>query len=387
MPRYPSLDPKLELLGGSVFSSLAPRISELEGEIYPLHVGDTWMDPDPKLHWRSLDDADTIRPHRYCDPHGVGSLLLRLVEKLRARNGIEVAGTDELLITAGATGALCAAATATLSPGDEVLLLAPYWPLIRGIVINAGGRPVEVPVLTGELDVESLREAIEERITPRTAAIYLSTPSNPTGRLLDEELLQCCAEIARAHDLWIWSDEVYEHYAYTADHLCIATMAPERTLTVFSFSKAYGMAGYRCGYLVGPRHAVTSARRIATYVWYSVPTPSQLLAVRAIEHGEGWIRRARESYRRTGDRVADMLGLARPEGGTFLFMDVASRLDDRGLLGFLEDCLEDNLVLAPGSSFGADYGTWVRVCFTCSPPEVVIRGVEKLARRVGVGPR
>jgi N-succinyldiaminopimelate aminotransferase len=364
---------------------LAPRISALEGEIYPLHVGDTWMDPDPKLHWRSLDDADTVRPHRYCDPHGLGSLLDRLIEKLRADNGIDVRDTDELLITTGATGALCAAAAATLSPGDEVVLLAPYWPLIRGIVINAGGEPVELPVLTDELDADSLREALEERITRRTAAIYLNTPSNPTGKLLDRALLEACVEVARAHDLWIFSDEVYEHYAYTGEHLCIATIAPERSLTVFSFSKAYGMAGYRCGYLVGPRDAVAAARRIATYVWYSVPTPSQLLAVRALDHGDPWLRRARASYQSTGDRAADMLGLPRPDGGTFLFMDVVSRLDERGLLGFLEDCLEDNLVLAPGSSFGADYGSWIRVCFTCAPPEVVMRGVEKLARRIGVG--
>jgi aspartate/methionine/tyrosine aminotransferase len=144
------------------------------------------------------------------------------------------------------------------------------------------------------------------------------------------------------------------------------------------------MAGYRCGYLAGPRDAVAAARRIATYVWYSVPTPSQLLAVRALDHGDRWLDHARESYRDTGNRAADLLGLPRPEGGTFLFVDVASQLDDRGLLGFLEDCLDENLVLAPGSSFGADYGSWVRVCFSCVPPEVVIRGVEKLAKRIGV---
>jgi N-succinyldiaminopimelate aminotransferase len=386
MPRHPDLDPVVHQLGGSVFSALAPLIASLEGEVYPLHLGDTWMEPDPKLVWASLEDTGPDRSHRYADPHGVTVLLDALAEKVRARNGIRAEDRDNILVTAGATGALCAAAMTTLTPGEEVLLLAPYWPLIRGITINAGGTPVEVPLLPGPLGPDAVRAALEERVTDRTSAVYVNTPINPSGNLLGPEVLEAIAEFAREHDLWIWSDEVYEDYAYAGEHHSIATLAPGHTLTVFSFSKAYGLAGYRCGYLVGPRDVLVAARRVGACLWYSVPTPAQLVAVRALADGHRWVERARDSYQEAGDLAADRLRIPRSEGGTFLFFDVARLLDERGLVGFLEDCLDDNLILAPGASFGPSYETWVRLCFTCSPPDVVMRGVDKLAHRIGVPP-
>jgi len=384
MPRHPSLDSVAERLGGSIYSTLAARIAGLEGEVYPLHIGDTWMDPDPELDWRSVDPEATPRPHLYSDPAGVAALRDRLVDKVRTRNRIPVSGRQNVLITAGATAGLAAAAAAIVGPGDEVLVLAPYWPLIRGIVVEARGTPVEVPVLTApSIDAESVREALQARCTERTVAVYVSTPSNPTSRLLPLAVLEAVVEFARVHDLWILSDEVYEDYAYRGTHHSTGELAPERTATAFSFSKAYGMSGYRCGYLVGPPPLIEGARRLATHLWYSTPTPSQHLALKALDVGGRWIDRARAAYQEAGNRAAARLGLPAPAGSQFLFVDVGPRLDERGLLGFLEDCLEDNLVLAPGTSFGPSFGTWVRVCFTCSPPDVVGRGIEKLARRLG----
>jgi N-succinyldiaminopimelate aminotransferase len=384
MPRHPRLDSTAGRLGGSVYSDLAPKMAAMRGEIYPLHIGDTWMEPDPALTWQSLENDATPSPHRYCDPHGVAQLIDRLVDKVRAVNSIPVAGRGNILVTTGATGALTAAAMSSISAGDEVLVLSPHWPLIRGIVICAGGVPVEVPVLTDELSPEVMTGALKARISARTAAMYVSTPSNPTGKVLSLGVLEAMAAIAREHDLWIWSDEVYEDYAYGDPHHSIAALAPERTATVFSFSKAYGMAGYRCGYLVAPEPLLDAARRIATYTWYSVPTPSQLLAARALDRGAAWLRRARETYRSTGGAVAERLGVPPPGGGQFLFLDVTRLLDDRGLMGFLEDCLDDNLILAPGTSFGEAFDRWVRVCFTCAEPELTLRGVDRLARRLGV---
>jgi N-succinyldiaminopimelate aminotransferase len=383
MPRFPTTDPVIDQLPGSVFTALAPRIASLEGEVYPLHAGDTWLEPDPAFDCRAVDTVESVRPHRYSNPHGIPPLLRALVDKIRARNRIPVEGTDNVLVTVGATGALHAAVTATISAGDEALLLAPSWPFIRGAVVLAGGVPVEVPLVAESPDAELVRSALEEKLTKRTAAVYLNTPCNPTGWVFGSPVLEAIADFARTHGLWIWSDEVYEDYAYSGRHRSIAELAPERTLTAFSFSKAYGVAGYRCGYLVGPREPVVAARRAAAYVWYSVPTPSQLAGVRALEFGAAWLERARESYRKAGGEAADRLGVPRPEGGTFLFLDVAPHLDERGLAGFLEDCLDDNLVLTPGTSFGINFDTWVRLCFTCVEPDVVMRGVDRLARRLG----
>jgi N-succinyldiaminopimelate aminotransferase len=215
-------------------------------------------------------------------------------------------------------------------------------------------------------------------------AVYFSSPGNPTGEVFSEAALATIADFARANDLWILSDEVYEDYAYEGRHASIGALAPERTLTAFSFSKAFGMTGHRVGYLVGPASAMDDARRVVTHIWYSVTTASQELALRALGGGgDRWLADTRASYVETGRKAAAILGVAPPQGGTFLFVDAAAALDERGLDGLLEDCLDENLLVAPGPSFGHDYGTFVRLCFTAARPDVVLRGAEKLARRLG----
>jgi N-succinyldiaminopimelate aminotransferase len=123
--------------------------------------------------------------------------------------------------------------------------------------------------------------------------------------------------------------------------------------------------------------------KVGTHTFYCAPTASQLAALRVLEgRGGQWLAEARALYQRVGDAAAARLGVEPPEGGTFLFLDVAGRLDGRGLMGFLEDCVERGLFLAPGPSFGP-YPTHVRLCFTAAAPAVVERGVEVLAGLLG----
>ena len=143
------------------------------------------------------------------------------------------------------------------------------------------------------------------------------------------------------------------------------------------------MAGNRCGYMVGPAEPMAQVLKVATHTFYAAPTASQIAALRVLEgRGDRWIAEAREGYRRTGEAAARRLGVAPPEGSTFLFLDVADHLDERGLGGFLEDCADRGLFLAPGPSFGP-YPTHVRICYTAAPPAVVERGVEVLAELLG----
>jgi N-succinyldiaminopimelate aminotransferase len=340
------------------------------------------MSPPVGLRLQDVHQADFPAVHKYANPHGHAPLLEALVDKVRARNSIPIEGPSNILITPGATGALHGAAAATVAPGDEVLIVAPYWPLIRGVVQSCNAVPVDLPLWGIFHDAEAVAEVLDAHITERTVAVYVSTPSNPTGRILPESVLAVIADRAARHNLWIWSDEVYEDYNYVAPHISIGSLLPDRVLTAFSFSKAYGMSGHRCGYLVGPSNVMRPVRKSTTYAWYSTPTGAQILAERALRDGQEWVATARASYEETGRAAAARLGVPAPEGSTFLFLDVADHLDERGLVGFLEGCLEDNLILAPGTSFGAAYDTYVRVCFTCSPPEVVLRGVDKLAARL-----
>ncbi|HXV76970.1 MAG TPA: aminotransferase class I/II-fold pyridoxal phosphate-dependent enzyme, partial [Candidatus Polarisedimenticolaceae bacterium] len=159
--------------------------------------------------------------------------------------------------------------------------------------------------------------------------------------------------------------------------------APERTLAVHSFSKAFGMAGNRCGYVVGPASVLAQVEKATTHTVYCAPHAAQLAALGALGRaGERWLADARERYARAGRRAAGRLGVPPPAGGTFLFLDVAAQLDGSGLFGFLDRCVTNGLLLAPGPSFGP-YPSHVRLCFTCSEPAVIERGVEVLARLIG----
>jgi N-succinyldiaminopimelate aminotransferase len=368
-------------MSGAVFSPVAARLADLRSLVCPLHVGDTWLQPFAGSRMEDLREAEHPDLHRYSETQGLPELISALVEKVRERNRIACERAS-VLVTAGATGALGAAVGMCSAPGEEVLVLAPFWPLIRGIVQAFRAAPVEVPFYDRVDSAEAAVAAVRERITGKSVALYVSTPSNPTGRVLPASWLAALAELARREGLWLISDEVYEDYVYRGEHASIARYAPERTLTAFSFSKAYGMAGNRTGYLVGPAAAVTQALKVSTHTFYAAPTAGQLAGLRALRGGAAWVEAARASYREVGEQVAELLRVPPPEGGTFLFLDVSERLDARGIWGFLEDCLDDGVALAPGPSCGEAYTGWVRLCFTAAPPDAVLEAARKLAKRL-----
>ena len=158
---------------------------------------------------------------------------------------------------------------------------------------------------------------------------------------------------AQKNELWIIADEVYEHYVYTGAHSYSRPFAPECTISAYSFSKAFGMAGNRCGYLTGPEAAMNAIQRITRNSFYSVNTAAQIAAVTALDGtGDAWAASACERYEDLGNMAADRLGVPRPEGSTFLFVDASTSLDDGGLTGFLERCADEGLLVAPGTSFG-----------------------------------
>ncbi|MDX1501106.1 MAG: pyridoxal phosphate-dependent aminotransferase [Thermoanaerobaculia bacterium] len=382
MPRCPGTAAAVAAMPGSVYTALAHRLAAHRGEVYPLHVGDTWMEPLAGCRMQDLTVEEHPGLHRYAQPQGLPSLLDAIVERHRQRTGVATE-REQILVTAGATGALGAVAGALLDPGEEVLILAPYWPLISGIVRGGRGVPVPVPFF-GEADSsESAVEIVESFRSERTVALYLNTPNNPTGRAIPAPWLHALAEWARRHDLWLLADEVYEEIVYRGEHVYTRPLAPERTFSVHSFSKAYGMAGNRCGYLVGPADAMAAARKVSTHAFYSTPTASQVAAQRVLsEAGDRWVASARERYRELGREAAERLGVETPDGSTFLFVDAAGALDESGLEGFLGRCVDRGLFVAPGPSFGP-YPTWVRVCFTAAEPPVTRRGIDLLARLLG----
>jgi aspartate/methionine/tyrosine aminotransferase len=378
MPRPPEFSAFVREMPGAVYSPFADRLRDHPGPLYPLHVGDTYLEPFIGARMQDQRVEDHSGLHQYCDTRGLPVLVDAIVEKARTRNGL-ACERESVLVSAGATAGLACAMGAVVSPGEEVLILAPFWPLIRGIVQGIGGRPVEVPFYDRVETADEAVSVIRDCLSDHTVALYVSTPSNPTGRVLPRAWLEAIAELATAHDLWLFSDEVYEDFVYTGEHISIGALAPGRTTSFFSFSKAFGMAGNRVGYLVGPPEWVDEARKLGTHSYYNAPTAAQQAARVALQGGAPWQQAARAEYRRTAEDAAGVLGVPAPEGSTFLFLNVADQLGERGMRGLLEDCFAAGVLVAPGASSGRAYEDWIRLCYTTIPPEETGEAVRRLA--------
>jgi len=382
VPRYPETSPSVRAVPGAVYSALVDRLRGRTGETWPFQVGDTWREPAPGCRMEDLPTtAERPGIHRYAPVEGLPELVDLVVERARRTSGLPVE-RGEVLVTAGATGGIGAVVGGLVAPGEEVLLLAPYWPLVAGIVRSFGASPVPIDT-TRLVTPADFANAVARAITPRTALLYVNTPNNPSGRVLDAGVLDALVGVVKDRDLWLLADEVYEDYAYRTAHVPARALLPERTLAAHSFSKAFGMAGNRTGWLVGPTNAMDAVRKVGVHSFYAAPTAGQLAGARALGGAAAtWVAEARAEYQSTGSAAARRLGLPPPEGGTFLFFDVGKHLDERGLDAFLARCADQGILLAPGTSFGP-YPTWVRLCFTAVEPGRALRGVERLAALMG----
>lgn len=383
MPHNPEVNRSVANISESLFSEMADRLSVYPGEIYPLYVGDTWLQPPEGCRLEDLPVSKYPELYRYPPSHGIAELLSIIAQRMTLRTGLSTS-PEEVLVAAGATGAIASVIGTILSPGEEILVLSPYWPLITGAIKSFDGIPVIVPFGERRESPEPPLDALEQRYTQRTVALYLNSPNNPTGQVIPRAWLEAIVQWASSKGLWIISDEVYEDYVYTGFHTYCRPLAPERTFAVYSFSKAYGMAGNRCGYVIGPAEAMKHVRKVNTHTSYGAPMAAQIAGCKLLTGlGDKWIEEARAQYRAIGEYTADRLGVKKPDGSQYLFLDLTDSLDETGLQGFLDSCIARGLLLTPGTFFGA-YPRHVRLCFTSVAPEVVRRGVEVLAAILGL---
>ena len=384
MPRHPTLAPSAEGLSDRVYSALADRARGRAGPIYPLHVGDTYRDPPIGARAEDQRSADHPRLHNYAATQGEPVLLDAILRRLRVRRGVEL-DRECLQVMPGATAGLAIVVAALLEPGDEVVVPSPYWPLVRGIVASRGCAPVEVPFFT-RLDEPGFdpEAALEAAVGPRTAAIYLNPPHNPTGRVLAAEVVAAVARIAARHDLWVLADEAYDELVYEGEAAPIWTRDDlrRRTIAVHTVSKSHALAGARVGFVHGPEDAMRAIRGVQLFTSYCAPRPMQHAAARALEEGDGWLAETRAAYRAAGAAAARAVGLPPPRAGTFLAFDAAPYFTPgESLDGFLERCLDAGVLLTPGRAIGRAFATWVRLCFTAVPPAEL---ADALARLEGV---
>ncbi len=380
MPAHPKHDGRVDAIRPSVFARLISMMDRLGPPRYPLHIGDTCLDPPEVCRLEALAADPPARPYAYSNPFGVPALREALAEKVREVNGLSFAGPDHVQVTNGATHALFATCQVLLSPGDEVIIPAPHWPLISGIVAATGATPVRVPFWADLADdsSENCVELLLPFLSERTVALYLNTPNNPTGRCLSEAALRRLVDLAVRRGWWLLSDEAYEHYAFGGiPHVSTASLpgAAERTVSVWTLSKAYALAGYRAGYLCGPDDLVAHIRRMCNHSVYSVAGVVQEATLRALRHGDPWLVGARAAYANGAALVADRLrGRFRPaEGAGYVWLEV-----ERDGWEFLEDCLRAGVSLAPGAGFGEGFDRAMRLCYVACDLDTLSAGVDAL---------
>ena len=371
--RRPLTNTKVERIPASGIRRFFDLIAGVEGAI-SLGVGE----PDFVTPQRFRDAAIrsiTEGKTKYTSNYGIKPLREAISDHTAKLRGVRYDPDREIIVTVGVSEAVDLAMRATLNDGDEVILADPsYVAYVPGIVL-AGGVPVAVP--TREEDDFRLRpDDVRAAITPRTRAILLGFPNNPTGAVLEREDIDGIAALAAEHDLLVYADEIYDRLVYGTEHRSILS-APdmkERTIYLAGFSKSYAMTGWRVGHACAPAEIVEQMMKIHQYTVMCVPTAAQYAALEALRTGEPEVLRMVGEYdkRRTymWRRFNDMgLHCFEPRGAFYCFPNIsATGLSDDE---FCERLLkEERVVVVPGNAFGERGRGHVRACYAASLEQI-----------------
>ena len=299
---------------------------------------------------------------------GIAPLREALAAKVRERNGYTVT-PQQVIVTQGGVEALYASLLTLASPGDEVLIPDPAWPNFLLMARMQGLTAVTYP-LTPEAGFVPTVELLEARVTPRTAAIIVNSPSNPLGAVIDRARMTALVEFAEHHGLWMVSDECYDELGFDGTVASPASISAEHVISVYSFSKTYAMTGWRIGYAVAPASVASTLAKGSETIISCVNAPTQYAALAAMTGPQEVVAEMRDAYRARRDLALEVLvGSAlpafTPSGAFYLWVDVsATGVPSRDIAMRLLE--ERNVAVAPGSAFGPGGDGFLRVSLAAS---------------------
>lgn len=322
----------------------------------------------------------------YTSNLGLPELRRRISAYVARFFGIEYSPADEILVTTGVSEAVDLAFRAVIDPDDEVLYHEPCYVSYRPVIQLAHGKPVVIDTRFEE-GFRLTAEAVAARIGPRTKAIILNFPNNPTGATLNPADLEGIADLVRRHDLLVVTDEIYSELTYDGVHRTIASLPGlrERTLLLHGLSKAWSMTGFRLGYACGPRALIDAMMTIHQYTMLCAPTLSQWAGLEAFEQVDADVEEMRSRFRRNRNYMVAAfremgLPLIVPRGAFYTF----PRVTDLGMsarefaLGLLE---EEKVAVVPGDAFGPGGEGFVR-CSYATSLENIKEAMQRMARFV-----
>jgi aminotransferase len=349
-------------------------IAEKMPDVISLCIGEPDF-PTPPPIVKAGFDAVYNKPIGYTANSGLMELREKLSEHLERLYAVSYDPNDEIIITVGVSEAVKCVFTAICNIGDEIIIPEPCFVSYEPEVILAGGVPVPLECKV-ENSFEPLAEQIREKITPKTKAIFLGFPSNPTGAVLTLENALSIAKLAEEHNLLVVSDEIYDRLVYASEHICLSALPgmKERTVLLGGFSKDYAMPGWRVGYMCANPNLMAAFSKVHQYAVMSAPTISQYAALAALEIGEPFVREMHKKYdRRRKFLVGSLnemgLDCFEPKGAFYAFPSVAAT----GMNGdeFAEKLLTDEQVaVVPGSGFGIGGENHLRIAYCKSYSEI-----------------
>ncbi|HMD89336.1 MAG TPA: aminotransferase class I/II-fold pyridoxal phosphate-dependent enzyme [Anaerolineaceae bacterium] len=357
-------------------------------DVISLGIGEPdFITPAPILEAgvQSLQRGET----HYTSNSGIMEVRQALTDHLEKLYGVSYNPASEVILTVGVSEALYLTATALLDPGDEVIVLTPCFVAYQAEVLLAGGVPVEVPCrMENNFDLDP--RDVEAAITPRTKAILVGYPNNPTGAVASRASLLQIAHLAEKHDLIVISDEIYDRLVYGVKHICFPTLpgTKSRTILLGGFSKDYAMTGWRIGYVAGPAELMTGLLRVHQYTVMSAPTTAQMGALEALKNGEEYVCQMLAEYDRRRKLIVkglNQIGLPtfEPFGAFYAFPKVSiTGLDDEA---FAERLLhEEKVAVVPGNAFGAGGAGFVRCSYATSYEKIeeALQRIEKFVNRL-----
>jgi len=322
---------------------------------------------------------------RYPPVPGIAELREAIAKKLKDENGLDYKPT-QVVVSTGAKQSIYNALMVLLDPGDEVVIPTPAWVSYPEMVRLAGGVPVTVDTQPNQYHLDA--GTFAAAITPRTKAIVLNNPCNPTGVVYTDAELRMVAELAVKHDLYVISDEIYEKLTYGAEFISIASLGPEileRTITVNGFSKAYAMTGWRMGYAAASTEIAEAMSSFQSQVTSGASSISQKAALAALKGDQAPVEAMRVQFDRrrryVADRLQQMPGVhldGLPEGAFYIFPRVDELYGKRfaGSVAFAEALLETaRVAVVPGLPFGSD--RHVRLSYASSL-ETLTEGMDRI---------
>ena len=328
--------------------------------------------------------------NQYAVTWGAPALRLAIAEKYHRWYGMDVDPDREITVTCGATEAMAAVFLALIDPGDEVIVLEPFYENYGPDAILAGATPVFVPLERPDwrLDPDRLRAAF----SPRTRAIVVNTPHNPTGRVLTRAECDLIAELCVEHDAWAITDEIYEHIRYAGEHHALATWPGmrERTVTISGLSKTFSCTGWRIGYAIAPPDATSPIRKVHDFLTVGAPAPLQAAGAVAMAFDADYYNHMALDYRERRETIGMALQQAGfrftpPEGAYYILADFSqlSDLDDVAFATWMTR--EIGVATVPGSSFYHEPAlgrSLVRFAF-CKTRETLLAASARLASMSG----